>query len=368
MIEFIMPSLGSDMEAGTLVEWRIKPGDKVKRGDIIAEVDTQKGLIEIEVFNEGKIQKLLIREGEKVPVGTLMALIDDEKTSEKKLPEIQATAGHPKITPLARKIAEEHNLDISGLQGTGPEGAITKEDVEKKILSGIPPAEKPLKTMATHETLRSAVAAAMSKAKKEIPHYYLEKKTDLSETMNFVRNYNSLRGPEKRILPVAFLIKAVALSLMEVPELNAIWDKKLILKSDINVGFVISLRSGGIVIPSILNANEKTPEQIMDVLNDLIPRARALNLRSSELTDSTISITSLGDGGADKVFGIIYPPQVALIGCGSISTEPVADNGSIKLKEVVHVTLSGDHRASDGLTGSRFLSLISRYLQKPELL
>ena len=170
------------------------------------------------------------------------------------------------------------------------------------------------------------------------------------------------------MLPVTLLIKATAKSLTEFPELNAIWDNGLHLKKDINIGFVVSLRTGGIIFPALHQVNLKNVDEIMDALNDIIPRARALRLRSSELSDPTITITSIGDGGADLVFGVIYPPQVALIGFGNIQEQPFAAEGMIGIRSCVHVTLAGDHRATDGLTGSRFLFSLNKHLQTPELL
>lgn len=390
MIEFQMPSLGADMEAGTLVEWRKKPGETVKRGDIIAEVETQKGLIEIEVFDEGVISELLIKEGAKVPVGTIMALINPsggaletkETTTEKTAIKIQPTeekiiekaAGekfeerHIKASPLAKRIAAENNIDLSQLQGTGEDGAITKEDVENAIAQKEKIAKPEGKTPLQLEAIRLAVAAAVSKSNKEIPHYYLEKKIDMTKSLTWLREANSKRPIQKRLLPAALIIKATAKSLVDFPNLNAIWDNGLQLKKEINIGFVVSLRGGGVIVPTIHNANTKTIDEIMEALNDIIPRARAMKLRSSDLTDTTISITSLGEGGADMVFGVIYPPQVAIVGFGGSSQQPFVENGMLGIRPVFTATLAGDHRATDGLTGSDFLSTLNNYLQNPESL
>ncbi|MFV8340881.1 dihydrolipoamide acetyltransferase family protein [Flavobacterium sp. XS2P39] len=408
MIEFLMPSLGADMEDGTLIEWKKKTGDTVKRGDIIAEVETQKGLIEIEVFDEGTIGKLLIQEGSKVPVGTVMALINPTgvplETREEKIPEKESLVLqqiekisekeaieekiiepitvkkvieiHLKASPLAKRIADDNHIDLSLIKGTGPDQAITKEDVDNAIASRekteIEKTEKtPLaieKGGTPAQAIRSAVAAAMSKSKREIPHYYLEKRIDMTHALAWLQIANEHRSVKKRLLPVTLLIKATAKSLTEFPELNAIWDNGLQLKKDIIIGFVVSLRTGGVIVPALYQVNLKNVDEIMDALNDIIPRARALRLRSSELSDPTITITSIGDGGADLVFGIIYPPQVAIIGFGNIQEQPFAAEGMIGSRSCVDVTLAGDHRATDGLTGSRFLFSLNKHLQTPELL
>lgn len=400
MIEFLMPSLGADMEDGTLIEWRKKPGDIVKRGDIIAEVDTQKGLIEIEVFEEGTLAELLIHEGTKVPVGTVMALINPSEIAletkkeepiplqpieEKKVPEITEKISeetHQKVSPLARRIAAENNIDLSLIKGTGEDGAITKEDVENGIIQRSKPQkntaieipvdkeilEEKEKISTPVETIRSAVAAAMSKSNREIPHYYLEKKIDMTLATAWLLEANKQRLVKDRLLPAVLLIKAVAKSLQDFPDLNAIWENGLQPKKDINIGFVVSLRNGGIIVPALHQANIKTVDEIMAALNDIIPRARALKLRSSELSDSTITITNIGQDGVDTVYGVIYPPQVAIIGFGSVSEEPFAANGMLGIRSVLNVTLAGDHRATDGLTGSRFLVVLDKNLQNPESL
>jgi pyruvate dehydrogenase E2 component (dihydrolipoamide acetyltransferase) len=390
MIDFLMPSLGADMEAGTLIEWRKKPGETVKRGDIIAEVETQKGLIEIEVFEEGVIGELLIKEGTKVPVGTVMATINPststletkETTAEKTAIAIQPTeekiikktAGEKfeekqiKASPLAKRIAAENNIDLSQLQGTGEGGAITKEDI-KNAIAQKEKITKPEEKMSLQlEAIRLAVAAAVSKSNKEIPHYYLEKKIDMTKALTWLRESNSKRPIQKRLLPAALIIKATAKSLVDFPNLNAIWDNGVQPKKEINIGFVVSLRSGGVIVPTIRNADLKSIDEIMEALNDIIPRARAMKLRSSDLTDSTITITSLGEGGADMVFGVIYPPQVAIVGFGGSSQQAVVDNGMLGIRSVFTATLAGDHRVTDGLTGSDFLSTLNNYLQNPESL
>jgi pyruvate dehydrogenase E2 component (dihydrolipoamide acetyltransferase) len=383
MIEFKMPSLGADMEAGTLAEWLVKPGVAVKRGDIIAVVDTQKGLIDIEVFDEGTISELLIKENEKVPVGTVMALIaadkeevikkeitqpakkDEEKTATEKI-TVAEIPHFIRASPLAKRIAAEKGIELNTIQGTGEDGAITKEDVEKAIVEKMAPREE--KKVTPTESIRMAVAAAMSKSNREIPHYYLETKVDMSRALAWLTEANKQRTLKQRLLPVVLLLKAAAKALTEVPELNGYWDNGLQLKPTINIGFVVSLRTGGVMIPAIHTADKKSPDELTAALNDLIPRARAMKLRSSELGESTFTVTSLGEGNAETVFGIIYPPQVGIVGFGSITEQPWAESGMLDVRPVLTVTLSGDHRATDGATGSRFLMAVKNYLQKPESL
>lgn len=385
MIKFTMPSLGADMEDGTLVEWRVKSGDFVKRGDIIADVDTQKGLIEIEVFDEGTIAELIVKEGEKVPVGTVMAMIIPvgEKVSDIKKSRI---AKEPikeivkegsikvddrlKISPLAKKLAKDKGIDLSTIKGSGPEGSIVKKDIDlavaKKVESHVEVTGGKKEIAA--KGLRTAIASAMSKSNKEIPHFYLETRIDMTKALNWLRESNKERELKDRLLAVVLLIKATAKAIKEVPSVNAFWENGLKLKNAINIGFAVSLRKGGVVIPAIPEADKKSLKQLMALLNDLIPRARALQLRSSELSESTITISNIGEGSTDKVFGVIYPPQVAIIGFGNIVEEAWAEEGKLSCRPVVHVTLAADHRAIDGYLGSRFLMALKKNLQKPEAL
>jgi pyruvate dehydrogenase E2 component (dihydrolipoamide acetyltransferase) len=376
MMEFKMPSLGADMEDGTLVEWRKNPGDVVKRGDIIAEIETQKGLVEIEIFENGKVEKLFLQPGDKVKVGTTIALIAltegeqagkmAEKEPEAMLPAAIAEEPQPeriRISPLARRLAEESGLDLSGLKGTGDGGEITREDVET-VLAGL--ASRQEKAREPGTGLRMAIAAAMSRSNREIPHYYLESRIDLRNAMNWLKETNAGLSPKERLLPAVLFIKAAALALRNCPELNAEWQNGLVMKKDIHIGFVVSVKQGGIVVPAVHHADSKSPRELMNDLNDLIIRAKILKLRSSELSDSTFTLTSVGEGGADTVYGLIYPPQTAILGLGRISEQAVAENGMLDVRPCVSATLAADHRASDGLSGSRFLSLFNQYLQKPE--
>lgn len=384
-----MPSLGADMEAGTLVEWLVKPGDLVHRGDVIALVDTQKGLFDIEVFEEGKVQNLVLGVGDKVPVGSVMAILDGTKgngVKEAAGPQAPAAketpAGVPAMTqkheplkasPLAKRMAKEMGVDIATVRGTGEEGAITKADIEKAAAEN-KMAERPVKnkaaekTGATPATIRMAVAAAMSKSNREIPHYYLETKIDMSKALAWLAEANKQRSVKQRLLPAALYIKALAKALKQVPELNAYWEEGLQLKDQVNIGFLVSLRTGGILIPAVRGADTKTVGEIMEWMNEAVPRAKSLNLRSSDLTDTTATLTCLSEGSVETVLGVVYPPQVALLGLGSITDQPWAEAGMLGVRPVMTATLAADHRATDGQTGSRFLMAFKNYLQQPEAL
>jgi pyruvate dehydrogenase E2 component (dihydrolipoamide acetyltransferase) len=215
--------------------------------------------------------------------------------------------------------------------------------------------------------MRRAIAAAMARSNRDIPHYYLETRIDMSRVLRWLETENQKRSIKDRLLPVVVLIKAVARALADVPELNGYWvDDRHQPQEAINIGFAIALRQGGLVTPAIHNADLKSLDELMEAMRDLITRTRAGRLRSSEMTDPTVTLTSLGDMGVEKVYGVIYPPQVALVGFGKITEQPWVENGMLGIRPVITATLAGDHRATDGHRGGQFLDALNRHLQEPE--
>jgi pyruvate dehydrogenase E2 component (dihydrolipoamide acetyltransferase) len=266
-------------------------------------------------------------------------------------------------------VAQELGVDLSGVQGTGPHGELTEIDVQRAAAAlKKAPTEKPV-VPEPRAGIRRAIAAAMARSNREIPHYYLETKIDLQRALKFLEAENQKRSVKDRLLSVVLLIKAVARTLHDVPELNAYWiDDQLQPKEAVHIGFAISLRQGGLVVPAIMDADRKNLDELMQALRDLITRARAGRLRSSEITDGTVTITNLGDLGVETVHGVIYPPQVALIGFGRVIESPWAENGMLGIRPVVSATLAGDHRATDGHRGAQFLTALNQHLQEPEKL
>jgi pyruvate dehydrogenase E2 component (dihydrolipoamide acetyltransferase) len=217
--------------------------------------------------------------------------------------------------------------------------------------------------------MRRAIAAAMSRSKREIPHYYLATDIELSRMLAWLARYNAGVPVARRMLPAAPLLKAVALALREVPELNGLFTDGVFHQSQaVHVGVAISLRQGGLVAPAIHDAGRRTVADLMDALRDLIARVRAGNIRSSELADPTVTVSSLGDQGVREVLGVIFPPQVALVGLGRIGERPWVVEGTVQARPVITATLSADHRVSDGHRGGRFLAALDRLLQEPEKL
>ncbi len=396
MSEFLMPSLGADMEAGTLVEWLVKPGEQVNHGDTIAVVETQKGAIEIEVFVDGTLDKYLVEIGKKVPVGTPLATILQAgetgaeapqavskpekaepvseptpilppKVSAETVPTAASFSGeHVRITPAARRLAGQSNIDLTALRdkGTGPVGAVTLQDVEALI------AEQPSTTKLPDMTgMRQAIAAAMSRSKKEIPHYYLAHTVDVSKAETFIANFNATCPAEDRLLLGAVFIKAVAKAVEKYPEFNGYYTDGHFQHSEaVNIGMVINIRGGGLVAPAIHNMENLTLDGTMSAMHDLVARARSSGLKSSELSGSTITVSSLGSRGVETIYGIIFPPQVAIIGFGTPTERPLVIDGKLEARQSVVLTLAADHRVSDGHRGALFLNKINKYLQKPEAL
>jgi pyruvate dehydrogenase E2 component (dihydrolipoamide acetyltransferase) len=412
-----MPILGADMEDGVLVEWRKGVGDRVRRGEIIADVETDKGLIEVEVFTDGVIEKICVAPGTSVPTGTVLAVIREGAEGGIAAPHaapepaapVEATSapagaqlvraatpaapssarppsrsGRVRASPAARRRADELGIDLAKLHGSGPEGAIQLGDVERAARAGAAaaaPAEAAAGVLTREEGLagsagastaradrmRQAIAAAMARSKREIPHYYLETTIDLQATLSWLRAHNEPLPVAQRLLPGVALLKAVALALRDVRELNALWkDGRVEQSAAIHLGVAVALRGGGLIAPCLHEADRKSLDELMGGLRDLVERARAGRLRSSELSDSTITVTNLGDQGVEAVFGVIYPPQVAIVGFGKVVERPWVVEDRIVPRRVVRATLSADHRVSDGHRGARFLAALDRWLQKPE--
>ncbi len=340
-----MPSLGADMLEGKLLEWKVGPGDNVKRGDIVAVVETPKAAVEVESWQEGVVQELLTQPGETVPVGTVMATLLAPG-------EAPAPVVRKKISPAARKRAAELGIDAEKIAGTGPDGAVTIEDVEK-----ISASRAATKQVDRGTERRKASAAAMSRSKREIPHYSLSHTVSLARAAAWLEAENARRPMPERLLMAVLFLKATALACGEYPELNGHYvDGAFRPSAPVHVGVAISLRQGGLIAPAIHDAGTLSLGELMKALADLVKRARAGSLRSSEMSDPTITVTNLGEGGVDAVFGVIYPPQVALVGFGTPREGRVV------------ASVSGDHRVSDGHRGALFLAAIDRLLQAPEKL
>lgn len=457
MTDFVMPSLGADMTEGTVLEWLVKPGDTVHKGDIVAVVDTAKAAVEVEVFTEGVVEELLVPVGTKAPVGAPLARIGDGRAvathpeqPEEPAPPVPVSPeaspavapASPAAAPLVRRVAADLGVDLTAVTGTGPHGRITRADVVRaadrqpeeglrltpqarrlaaelgidlalvadQVRSGAlvpsradgvvaaddlrevaadapPPArraetpgartlrEEPepspttagARSRAGSTDMRQTIARLMARSKREIPHYYLSTTVDLARPVTWMTARNRELPVSDRLVPAALILKATALALRKHPELNGYWvDDAFVPGPGIHLGVAVSLRGGGLVAPAIHDADTLSLDELMAAIRDLVGRARGGRLRGSELTDGTATVTNLGDQGVEAVHGVIYPPQVALIGVGRVVDRPVAVDGMLAVHPVTVLTLAADHRATDGFSGSRLLTTIDAQLQKPE--
>jgi len=376
MFEFKLPSLGADMDEGTLLEWKVKPGEAVHKGQIVAIVDTSKAAIDIEIWQDGTVQALLVEPGDKVPVGAVLAsLTAPGETAPPATPEAApAAARRQRISPAARRKAQALGLDISALTGSGADGVVTLADVEQAAASaGAPipaPAQPPSPAADRQLETRRAIAAAMSRSNREIPHYYLLETIPMARAQQWLEHENAGRPITDRLLMAVLQLKAVALALKQYPEFNGLYQgDQFKPAAAVHLGVAISLRQGGLIAPALHDVDLKPLRPLMQELADLVKRCRAGSLRSSEMTDACVTVTNLGDQGVEAVMGVIYPPQVALVGFGSVAGRPWVDaEGKLGIVPTVTASLAADHRVSDGHRGALFLAELRALLQQPEAL
>lgn len=390
MIEFRMPSLGADMDAGTLVEWLKKPGEPLQRGDIIAVVETQKGAIEIEVFDDGVLAETLTRPGEKVPVGHVIATIrgkDEAPEATRSVPVAAAESvkaapapAAPKeaapppgpeipalptrATPAARRRAQELGIDLAKVMA-GPDGVIGLNEVEAAHPSG----QERKQVGISFDEMRKAIAAAMAKSHREIPHYYVSSTIDVTPLITWLEAENARRPLPARLLYAVPLIRALALALAKAPELNGHYvDARFLPAQHVNMGIAVAMRGGGLIAPAIREVESLDMDTLMEKLRDLVARVRGGRLRSSELSEGTVTFSNLGEETADEVLPLIYPPQVAIIGCGKIADRPWVSDGKVAVRRVMTLSVAGDHRVSDGRRAAQFLTRVEQLLRSPEKL
>lgn len=439
------------MEAGKIVQWLVKPGDEVHRGDIVAVVETEKSTIEVEIFENGTMGELVVPEGERVPVGSVLAHVvarEPERTpggartlgaeparevdfheERGRPPKLSAStsaqttphralvesplvrhlaerlgvdlvnvsgsgpggsvtradveraastpgaeaprpppaARRPSSSPLARRLATELGVDLATIKGSGPRGSVVEKDVRLAAAAAGPEERTPEEAAEDRQAaMRHAIGALMARSKREVPHYYLSTTIDLTAAVSWLEEANRERPVANRLLMPILLFKAAARAVKRVPEMNGFFIGGAFAPSEaVHLGVAISQRTGGVIAPAIHDVEQLSLEELMARMRDLVKRARAGVLRSSEMSDPTITVTNLGDLGVDSVFGVIYPPQVALVGFGRMREQPWAENGMLDVRPCVVATLSADHRVSDGMRGGHFLTEIDHLLQEP---
>jgi pyruvate dehydrogenase E2 component (dihydrolipoamide acetyltransferase) len=426
-INVIMPQMGADMTEGTLVRWAKQIGQQVNRGDIIAEIETDKATVELEAFDSGILRATLVEEGAVVPVGTAIAVLGSAEevvegapapgpraaAAERRIEPARGTASAPtpqvaparpstgerhdhhltpdgriRISPVARRIAEDAGVDIATVAGTGPDGRILRRDVEaairgqKPVSTPVPepapaprPAPAPLPSQAGPAVaafelvpltrMRTAIARRMSQSKQQQPHYYLTLDIDMTEALAFRAKLNELATGDDRVSINDLVVKAVAIALGRHPKFNAEYTEAGIrMYSEKNIDIAIAL-DDGLIAPCLLDVANKTLGAIARESRDLVARAKSGHLHADELSKGTFSITNLGNFGVETLIGIIKPPQAAILGVGSVLVQAVVRDGAIVARQMMKVALSADHRVTDGAEGARFIKEVQALLENP---
>ena len=404
-----MPKLGFDMAEGTLVRWVKLEGETVNKGDILAEIETDKATVEVESSFAGVVHKHLVEQGSVVPVGTPIAIIAAPGEQVEDIPTTQpaqevpaqaqtpqtapaapvqpaatptAPAGPVKASPLARRMATEQGLDIHTLRGSGPGGRIVKRDVEsalKSIPASFPlkPATPPAQMISTAipgdetvpvDRLRAAIGRRMVESKQQVPHFYVTHACRVDELMSLRKKINSTLPEGEKISVNDFLIKAAGLALRRYPNLNASLNGDVILRhGDVNVGVAVAI-PGGLLTVVNRNTDQKPLRVISREVREMVTRARDGKVRPDDIEGSTFSISNLGMFDVDSFVAIINPPEAAILAVGSVQEVPVVEDGQIKPGMVLKITLSADHRITDGAEAAQFLQAMAEYLENPLLM
>jgi pyruvate dehydrogenase E2 component (dihydrolipoamide acetyltransferase) len=354
MIELRLPSFGADMDDAVFVAWHVQPGQAVHKGEVACVVETQKGAIDVELWQDGTVAALRAEPGQRLPVGAPLAWIAE---GDEDWHAIAATAAAEPATPVAAPMAAP---------APGP-AAADAAAVTVPAVAAAPPGEAGGAADAAR-SMREAIGAAMARSKREIPHYYLAHEVNVEPALAALEALNAGKPPTERVLFAAFALRAVAQAAAAVPGLNGHWiDGGLRHADHVHLGVVTALRGGGLVVPTLHDADRLALAALMAGLTQAIARARGGRLRSGDLGDATVTVSNLGDLGCDEGWGVIYPPQVAIIGLGRIARRPVvAADGSLAAARTLRLTIAADHRASDGLVGARFIAAVAHRLEHPE--
>jgi pyruvate dehydrogenase E2 component (dihydrolipoamide acetyltransferase) len=437
MAEVNMPRLSDTMQEGTITRWLKKPGDNVKRGDIIAEVETDKANMEVEAYDSGLLERILVQEGETAPIGQVIAIIGSkngvrkvgssdqstQKTSQ--IPHSSASmgrngvfpshagtnqeglsvrkeAGFVKASPLARRVAEEHGIDLRQITGTGPGGRIVRDDVEDAILErtrvatplsqapALPEVEQVTPTLSAPPlalpvsppevasvegevvsltSMQKVIARRLTEAKQTVPHFYIGNEIDMTDALALRQKLNESFAEEGIKISVNdFVVKACAQALEKFPAVNGSYkDDQFVLHKRVNIGIAVDIPAG-LIVPVMRDANLKGLRTIAREAKDLSAKAQAGKLTPAELDGGTFSISNLGMMDVTDFVAVINPPQAAILAVGAIRKTFVPFNDQPVIRDITHVTISADHRILYGATVARFLQEVKRLLQNPFLL
>ncbi len=406
-----MPKLGFDMAEGTLIRWVISEGEPVAKGAVLAEIETDKATVEVEASFGGVLLRQLVAQGTVVPINDPIAVIGEagekvdltallgkegEVKPQEKPAELEKVEAQPApiettqtasetvqeihASPLARLMAEKAGIDLRQIRGTGPGGRITKKDIESyrpapKVAKAAPiPSPTPGPVISTAESrtlplpkLRAAIGRRMTESMQQSPHFYVTHAYDVGRLVEHRKEINALLGEDDKLSLNDFIVRAVALTLREFPNLNASLDLKnsqLIQHGQINVGVAVAVENGLLTVVN-RSSDQKTVYQISSELKTMLARAREGKVRPEDIEGSTFTVSNLGMFDVDQFTAIINPPEAAILAVGSAVEQPVVVNGELRIGIRMKATLSVDHRVSDGAEGARFLQVLARYIEEP---
>jgi len=393
----VMPAFGADMATGTLIEWQVKAGDSVKRGDVVAVIETNKGAIELDVFEDTAIDSLLAEVGDEVRVGTVIARLvgpgpeaptDPEVTQEEPPSQVEsvtapvttAPASTAKssaegsfvlASPAARHQAKVNGLDLAEIANTHS-GPITLSDLPFDDSAKITSEQKPASTTPTSsakQMMREAISDTVSLSKRTIPHYYLTHRLDITALKAYLSEFNQDKEPQGRVLLAAPMLCAIARLLSEHSQLNGVYSSgRYTASSSVHLSHAVNVRGTGLIMPVIRDADQLDALQIMQVITKQVTEARRGRLPMSQLSGGTCCVSSIGERGAEQLLPVILPPQVAIIALGSPHQEPLVIDGEVTVRDVILSSLAADHRVSDGHIGAKFLYQLNKLIQQPERL
>ena len=390
--EIVMPQLSETMSEGDLVAWLVPLGAKLRAGEPIAEIETDKSTVELEAPADGTLERILVRAGtQAVAVGQVLAIlrgVDDAEgiapvtgiaSPEKPGAEPARIEGQRRASPLARRMAAQKGLDLEAIAGTGGDGRVLRADVERTLgramapaasaSPGLPPATTAVPAAGSYREerlsrARRTIADRLSVAKREIPHFYLHVECEIGATVALREQLNR-RSQERRLSLNDFVVRAAALALREVPAANACFAAGVLrLHSEVDLAIAVA-SDAGLITPIIRSADRKSLAQISDEARELVARARDGRLAVHEYQGGTFTVSNLGMFGVDGLYAIVNPPQVAILGIGRVRARPIARAGSVVVEPVTQLSLSADHRVIDGATGAQLLGAIRAHLEDP---
>ena len=396
-----MPQMGYDMREGTVVKWYKGEGEEVARGEVIADIETDKATVEFEAYTSGVLRRIIADEGVSIPVGELIAVIagadevldeiptsstDDPgdavtpvaTTSQKQNDIGETTAPVPpqdtrlRASPIARRLAKEKNIDLAVVTGTGPGGRITEQDVLEFVSPVATSGQQPNIPSSVGSgdkvelsRMRQVIAKVTSDSKREAPHFYVTAEIDMGKAMEFRRDINDSFPADNRVSVNDMVLKASSIVLEQYPKFNGSFQENYLqLNSSINIGMAIALEAG-LIVPGINDCGNKSLRQIAAASKDLIDRANNGTLRNEEYSGTTFSVSNLGMFDVDSFAAIIFPPHAAVLAVGTVRQQPVVKDGQIAVGQVMKATLSTDHRVADGAEAAQFLVEIKKLLETP---